>query len=88
MACRVVGPHGPSFLLMDVLSLYRNRPITTQELVCVVRDEIANVNQELLARVFESCVEPLRQCAANEGGNLQDVIGLSIYICTYTVCTG
>jgi len=58
--------------------LYRNRPIITQKLVCVIRDEIANVNQELLALVFESCVEPLRQCAANEGANLQDVIDLSI----------
>jgi hypothetical protein len=34
--------------------LYRYRPITTQELVCVIRDEIANVNQEMLDRVFES----------------------------------
>jgi len=58
--------------------LYRNRPITTHELVCVIRVGIAKVNQKLLARVFESCVKPLRLCAANEGGNLQDVIDLSI----------
>jgi hypothetical protein len=58
--------------------LYINRPNAKQELVCVIWDEIANVNQGLLARVFDNCVEPLRQCAANEGGNLQDIIDLSI----------
>jgi len=58
--------------------LYRYRPITIPELVCVIRREIATVNQELSARIFENCVKPLRQCAANEGGNLQDVIDLSI----------
>ena len=54
--------------------LYRNRPVSKPELVCIIRDQIANVNKELLARVFDNCVKPLSQCAANEGGNLQDVL--------------
>jgi len=80
MACRFVGPRGLGFFLRLCLKecLYINRPIRTQELVCVIRDEIANVNQELLAGLFDNFVKPLRQCAANKGRNLQDIIDLSI----------
>jgi hypothetical protein len=66
----------PDFFLWGYLkeSVYRNRPHTIHLLTRPIRHEVAIINQELLRRGFDSFVNRLRQCVAQEGDCLQDVI--------------
>jgi len=42
----------------------RDRPRTVRELKYAIRDEISNINREMLRRMFDSFVDRLRQCIA------------------------
>lgn len=66
----------PDFFLWGYLKqqVFRHRYDTLQELKESIRNEIRLINQELLNRVFENFINRLRQCAANNGSHLTDVI--------------
>jgi hypothetical protein len=78
MACTDAGPHRG--ILEKWRDVYRNRPRTVQEVKHAIRDGIVTINREMLRRIFDSFVDGLRQCIADERGRLEVVIDIDILV--------
>jgi hypothetical protein len=54
--------------------VYKHRPQTLKALKDAIRDEVAAIPPEMTKIVMENFRERLRQCIANNGRNLSDII--------------
>ena len=54
--------------------VYKHRPQTLKALKDAIREEVAAIPPEMTNRVMENFRERLRQCIANNGRYLSDVI--------------
>jgi len=74
MARTFTGPDGHGFIHKGVLGRMRTQESLSQELHRAIRDEIANVTQELSYRDVDSFVNLIRHCVANEGDHFSDIL--------------
>jgi hypothetical protein len=54
--------------------VYKHRPPTLKALTDAIREEVATIPPEMINVVMENFRERLRQCIANNGRHLSDVI--------------
>jgi len=58
----------------DLPKVYVRKPLTVDDLKVSIREEIANVPQEMLVNVLQNFEEKLRTCVRQEGRPLSDII--------------
>ena len=54
--------------------VYVRKPRTVDDLKFSIREEIANVSQEMVVNVMQNFEERLRTCVRQEGRHLSDII--------------
>jgi len=71
-----MGSSRESFFLWGYLKskVYVRKPRTIDDLKVSIREEIANVTQEMLVNVMQNFEERLRTCVRQEGRHLSDII--------------
>jgi len=71
-----MGSSRKSFFLSGYLKskVYVPKPRTVDDLKVSIREEIANVPQEMLVNVMQNFEERLRTCLRQEGRHLSDII--------------